>query len=114
MGMVFVPITVTVVAGVRPEDSGIASALLNVGQQVGGTIGLSVLVTVFSTAARHDAASHATSLSGVALAHHVFTHGADMAFRASAICALGAFVATLFLVRVAAAPASPDAAPRVG
>ena len=55
MGFVFVPITLTAVGGVAPADSGIASAMLNVCQQVGGTIGLSALVTVFSIGARHDA-----------------------------------------------------------
>jgi EmrB/QacA subfamily drug resistance transporter len=100
MGFIFVPITLTAVAGVDTQDSGIASAMLNVGQQVGGTIGLSALVTVFSTAARHDARAQAGVLQGAALAHHVFTHGADMAFRAGAIFALFGLAAALLLIRV--------------
>jgi EmrB/QacA subfamily drug resistance transporter len=100
MGFIFVPITLTAVAGVAPADSGIASAMLNVGQQVGGTIGLSALVTVFSTASRHDEKSHAALLHGEALAHHAFTHGADMAFRAGAIFALVGLVVALVLIRV--------------
>ena len=111
MGFIFVPITVTAVSGVNPEDSGIASALLNVGQQVGGTIGLSVLVTVFSTAARHDAESQAGRLSGTAFAHHVFTHGADMGIRAAAGFAFIALVAALALIRVDAANAGSAALP---
>jgi EmrB/QacA subfamily drug resistance transporter len=100
MGFVFVPITLTAVGGVAPEDSGIASAMLNVCQQVGGTIGLSALVTVFSTASRHDIASHRATLQGAALAHHAFTHGADMAFRAGAVFALFGLVAAFLLIRV--------------
>jgi EmrB/QacA subfamily drug resistance transporter len=100
MGFIFVPITLTAVAGVATADSGIASAMLNVGQQVGGTLGLSALVTVFSTAARHDAKSQAGILHGVALQHHVFTHGADMAFRAGAIFALFGLVAAAVLIKV--------------
>jgi hypothetical protein len=73
--------------------------MLNVGQQVGGTVGLSSLVTVFSTAARHDAASQAGKLQGVALSHHVFTHGADMAFRAGAFFALAGLIIALVLIR---------------
>lgn len=99
MGCIFVPVTLTAVSGVAPEDSGIASAMLNVGQQIGGTVGLSSLVTVFSTAARHDAASQAGRLQGIDLAHHVFTHGADMAFRAGSIFAAGGLVIALILIR---------------
>jgi len=38
--------TITTVAGVRDTDSGIASATLNVGQQIGGSIGLAALAAV--------------------------------------------------------------------
>jgi len=100
MGLIFVPITVTAVAGVEPRDSGVASAMLNVGQQIGGTIGLSALVTVFSHAATSDAAAHARSLPPALLKAHSFTAGADHAFAAGAIFALAGFVAALVLVRV--------------
>jgi len=49
LGFVFVPITLTAVAGVESRDAGIASAMLNVTQQIGGTTGLAVLVTVSAT-----------------------------------------------------------------
>ena len=57
MGCLFVPLTSTAVANVANTDAGLASALLNVGQQVGGALGLSVMATVFATASRtyaHD------------------------------------------------------------
>ncbi|MEP6598408.1 MAG: DHA2 family efflux MFS transporter permease subunit [Actinomycetota bacterium] len=50
MGFIFVPLTTVAVAGVRNTDAGVASAMLNVGQQVGGSIGLSVLATVAANA----------------------------------------------------------------
>ena len=53
MGMTFVALTSSAVAGVAPEDAGIASALLNAGQQVGGALGLAVLTAV--STARTDA-----------------------------------------------------------
>jgi hypothetical protein len=86
--------------------------MLNVGQQVGGTIGLSALVTVFSTAARHDGQSQAGVLRGAALRSHVFTHGADMAFRAGACFALAGLVVALTLIRVKVGE-SPSATPGV-
>ena len=53
MGLVFVPLTAASLAGVAPADSGAASSMVNVMQQVGGSLGLAILVTVFGTAYRH-------------------------------------------------------------
>jgi EmrB/QacA subfamily drug resistance transporter len=46
MGMTFVPLTLTAVHHLRPEDSGIGSGVLNTMQQVGGALGLSLLGTI--------------------------------------------------------------------
>ena len=46
MGIIFVPLTLTAVHGVRNEDSGIGSGVLNTMQQVGGALGLATLSTV--------------------------------------------------------------------
>ncbi len=54
IGSIFVPLTTVAVAGVEPHEAGLASALLNVGQQVGGSIGLSVLTTVFATGVTNE------------------------------------------------------------
>ena len=62
MGFLFVPLTTVAVSKVADTDAGLASALLNVGQQVGGAIGLSVLATVFATSAKNYASDHAQSL----------------------------------------------------
>jgi EmrB/QacA subfamily drug resistance transporter len=106
MGCIFVPITLGAVAGVAAHDSGIASAMLNVCQQVGGSIGLSALVAVFS-AASHHAARTAHGLTGPALAHHIFTSGADTAFRAGAGFALVGLVAAFALIRATSSYESP-------
>ncbi|MDJ0346133.1 MFS transporter [Streptomyces sp. H10-C2] len=55
MGMNFVSVTLMAVSGVAPHETGAASALLNTTQQVGGSLGLSILVTVFGTASRNEA-----------------------------------------------------------
>jgi EmrB/QacA subfamily drug resistance transporter len=62
MGCLFVPLTTTAVSQVANTDAGLASALLNVGQQVGGALGLSVMTTVFGTAARNYASGHQAGL----------------------------------------------------
>jgi MFS family permease len=73
MSMLFVPLTTTAVSKVANTDAGIASALLNVGQQVGGSIGLSVLATVFATASRNEAKTQASELAKTSPAslHHL-------------------------------------------
>nr|WP_277819739.1 MFS transporter [Arthrobacter bussei] len=48
-GLSFVPLTLTAVTGVRPEDSGIASALLNAAQQIGVALGIAALSTISIT-----------------------------------------------------------------
>ena len=46
LGLVFVPLSLVALHNVAEQDSGVASSLLNTGQQVGGAIGLAVLGTV--------------------------------------------------------------------
>ena len=58
----FTPLTTAGVAGVAPEDAGAASGLVNVAHQLGGSLGLGVLVTVFASSQSADLA-HAISLS---------------------------------------------------
>ncbi|HST47739.1 DHA2 family efflux MFS transporter permease subunit [Jatrophihabitans sp.] len=65
IGCIFVPLTTVAVAGVAPHEAGLASALLNVGQQVGGSIGLSVLTTVFATAAKNEGKHQGEVLGGL-------------------------------------------------
>jgi Na+/melibiose symporter-like transporter len=55
MGLNFVTLTLTAVSGVAPHEAGAASGLLNATQQVGGSLGLSILTTVFGTASRDEA-----------------------------------------------------------
>ena len=52
MGLTFVPLTLASLQGVRPQDSGAAASMVNVTQQVGGALGLAILVTVFGHASR--------------------------------------------------------------
>jgi EmrB/QacA subfamily drug resistance transporter len=54
MGATFVSATICATSGVRPQDSGLASGLLNTSQQIGGSIGLAVLTGIStSTAAKY-------------------------------------------------------------
>ena len=52
MGMSFVPLTLSAVAGVPRSESGLASALLNTSQQIGGSLGVALLVMIATTATK--------------------------------------------------------------
>jgi len=95
-GMVIAPSINTGTFGVAPQDAGVASATVTVGQQLGGSIGTSLLNTIFASAVTSYFAVHAAqariiglpALTGLALAH-----GYDTAFWwAAGIFALGAIV----------------------
>lgn len=55
MGMEFVSLTLMALSNVPSEETGAASGLLNATQQVGGSLGLSILVTTFGTASANEA-----------------------------------------------------------
>jgi hypothetical protein len=61
LGFVMSPSMNTGTAGVTPSDAGVASAMVNTGQQVGGSIGTSLLNTVAASAAASYLAAHFTS-----------------------------------------------------
>jgi MFS family permease len=81
-GSVFLPMTAAALQRVEPQHAGAASGVVNVAQQVGSTLGLAILVTVFTTASRH-AASDGT-LVGNAAARHTFMAGAEAALLVAA------------------------------
>jgi EmrB/QacA subfamily drug resistance transporter len=62
-GAAFTPLTASGVAGVSPADAGAASGLVNVAHQLGGSLGLGVLVTVFASATPANGLAHAISSS---------------------------------------------------
>jgi EmrB/QacA subfamily drug resistance transporter len=92
-GMIFSPAINTATAGVAREDSGVASALVNTGQQVGGSIGTSVLSTIALTATASYLVSHHAGALAPAVAA---THGYAVAFAVSA----GVLVAGMILAIV--------------
>jgi len=58
MAFVFIPISSTALHGVGGQDAGVASALINTSQQVGGSLGTALLNTVAATATASYIASH--------------------------------------------------------
>jgi MFS family permease len=91
LGLSFVAVTIAGTSGVGPEDSGLASGLLNTTQQVGGSIGLAIMTSVATS--RTTSALHSRLPLPTAL-----THGFTAAFTVAGIlCALGALFAIALL-----------------
>ena len=88
MGLAMVPLTTAALAGVRPEDSAAASSMVNATRQVGGALGLAVLVTV-SGAARRDPAGRAQGTT-LASEHEHLMHGMASAFTVATLFDAGA------------------------
>jgi EmrB/QacA subfamily drug resistance transporter len=96
LGSAFVPLTNTALVGVDKADSGVASALVNTAQQVGGSLGTALLNTVAASTTAGYLASHAKTGPFEA---HGMVHGYTVAFTvAAAILALSA-VASGILVQ---------------
>jgi hypothetical protein len=118
-GFTIAPSMNTGTSGVASQDAGVASATLNTGQQVGGSIGTSLLNTIFAGAVARYLASHLTpatlahgrpapSAAGMALIHG-YTTGFWVA---AAIFAAGAVICgTLFRSGPLRAPAPAATAP---
>jgi EmrB/QacA subfamily drug resistance transporter len=95
MGCVFAPAFSTATLGVESHDAGVASAMVNTSQQVGGSVGTALLSTIFASAAASFASAHANT-AGLASAASI--HGYTVAFEwAAALFGIGVLVALLIL-----------------
>jgi EmrB/QacA subfamily drug resistance transporter len=85
LGFSFVPVTIAAVSGTKPQQAGLASGLINTSQQVGGALGVSVLIAVAS----------GSLPTGVAPSPEQLTEGYSNAFLVGAAFAFaGALYAT--------------------
>jgi EmrB/QacA subfamily drug resistance transporter len=115
MGLTFVPLSLVALTKVADNDAGVASSLLNTGQQVGGSIGLAILGTVAWSAVSNSihsqaaaAAKNATAnLSGAkaaalqkAMSDHALATGFSKGYLVSAGIAALALIITLVAIRV--------------
>ena len=118
LGLVFVPLSLVALARVGNNDVGASSALVNTGQQVGGSIGLAVLGTVAWSAVASNlrsvaaAASHAPAAGAAhltpaaakaaqtAVANHALAYGFSRGYVVSAGIALLALVIALVMIRI--------------
>ena len=64
LGFSFVPVSIAALVGVKQNEAGIASGILNTSQQIGGALGTAILSTVAFTAAFDYVKDHATANFG--------------------------------------------------
>ena len=118
MGLLFVPISLVSLTKVAENDTGVASSLLNVGQQVGGALGLAVLGTVAWSAVAdslHSQAAAAAAAAKTATVHlspaqqaalakaaenHALAHGFSQGYVVSAGIMVVALIIALVAIRV--------------
>ena len=117
MGLNFVTLTLTAVSGVAVHEAGAASGLLNATQQVGGSLGLSILTTVFGTASRNEAEKQVADFMATASAeqkaefakthqlpapwsHDVLSQGISTAFIPAVAMAVLALAVAALVIRV--------------
>jgi len=107
-GITFASAPSNATLGVEPEDAGVASAVFNVMQQVGGSVGTALLNTIAASAATSYLTSHAgqVGVQGLAVMHSYTT-----AFWWAAGIIAGAAVLTAIIFRSGVPQLDPDAAP---
>jgi EmrB/QacA subfamily drug resistance transporter len=101
MGNIFVPLTLMAVAGTTSEESGLASALLNVGQQIGGSIGIALLGTIAATTTKNQLAGVVPTHAAV---NHALTAGYGAGFQIAVLIALFGFAVALAVFRSTRVP----------
>ena len=104
MGTVFMTSMNLATYGVEPRDAGVASAMVNTSQQVGGAIGTALLNTIAATAAASYATAHLASVRGPADAKamqaQALVHGQSIGFYVAAAILAGVAVLTGLLINV--------------
>jgi EmrB/QacA subfamily drug resistance transporter len=96
LALVLVPLSSLALTGVKDDDAGVASAVLNSTQQIGGSLGTALLNTFYASAVTSYVAAH--HLSPTAFNPLAAIHGYHVAFWIGVGLIAAAFVAILVLV----------------
>jgi len=112
LGVTFGPMSNTALVGVADHDAGVASALINTTQQIGGSLGTALLNTIFTSVVAGYIADHAASATSPGFQQTATIHGYTVAFWVGAGLIGLASVIALVLVRASSdEAASSEGAP---
>jgi MFS family permease len=88
-GLAFPALMSMAMSGATPEDSGLASGLVNTTQQVGGALGLAVLATLSTSRTEHLLGDGHSAASALTSGYHLaFAVGAGLVLAAIAVTAI--------------------------
>lgn len=96
VGFIFAPAYNTATLGVAPHDAGVASAMVNTTQQIGGSVGTALLNTLAASAATAYLVGRSATVLNTKIAN---VHSYTTAFNDSAWIFLGGAVATALILR---------------
>ena len=96
LGQVFVSTGLVAITGVAPTESGLVSALLNVGRQLGGSLGIALMGTIATTVAKDQLSIGRPTHAAI---NEALTAGFSAAFELGGLIALAGFVTAFVLVR---------------
>ncbi|KAA2265393.1 MFS transporter [Solihabitans fulvus] len=113
LGLIFGPGQNAATSGVRPHESGVASAMVNIAQQVGGAIGLAVFSSLGATVITNYLTAHAATASNPATIVDATLSSYHFVFWVAAALFLGGAVLTALLFRRGPVPVDPNAMPVV-
>jgi EmrB/QacA subfamily drug resistance transporter len=98
MALVFIPLTSTSLHGISGRDTGVASAMVNTSQQIGGSLGTALLSTIAVTASTNYSVANNIAQDDRSGAAFAATHGFTVAFQFSAaFLFIGAIVLFFFI-----------------
>ncbi|MTA85918.1 MAG: DHA2 family efflux MFS transporter permease subunit [Actinobacteria bacterium] len=98
MALVFIPLTSTSLHGISGRDTGVASAMVNTSQQIGGSLGTALLSTIAVTASSNYAKANSVAQDDMVGGAFAATHGFTVAFQFSAaFLFIGAIVLFFFI-----------------
>jgi EmrB/QacA subfamily drug resistance transporter len=109
VGLSFTPLNVLILSGVGRQDAGAASGLLQTMQQVGGALGVAILVTRFGMVSRETARHPLPNATPQEQAHHILAEAMSSAFTVSAIFAICVLLVAIFAIRSGRTPPQPAA-----
>ncbi|MCW2830385.1 MAG: transporter [Aeromicrobium sp.] len=99
LACVFIPASSIALVGIGSQDAGVASALLNTAQQVGGSLGTALLSTLFAGAVTDYVADNQTASSNAKQVLGLgFVHGYHVTFLWGGVMFMGAWLVATFVV----------------
>ena len=107
-GLIFSPVQNTATSGVQAHDAGVASAMVNTTQQIGGAIGIAVFNSLAATASSSYLTGHPAAVAGQATMMNAIVAGDHRAFWTAAVLFLGGGGIAALLFRSGPIPVAPS------